>query len=300
MLRKNMHLSVAVFVSVLSGCALEPSSDDRASANQTVGSAGSGRNFDLDPVVVVSRISQKGKDRGIIGEAKPQGSSEPEPQMAEDDIPTNLLFVTCESGPTEVAVPLNADTGKFCDTVQVYPYRSDDNGSYGVSGSEVVWDMPGDGVANFYGPAFGPGGSARRISAATDAFWWGDTWDEPETLLTVCVKPPASMPHAYAPICRSLPVRATINIEGAWCFSGTTFSSNCQDVEIKQDGRGLSFDGDVLASGLLWVRSVTFNRDNDYEYAGVLDSHDYMYGIVRQNGQTEVLGTWTAWKLPLY
>lgn len=300
MLRTIKFLFVVGYVSILTGCIFERSPDPTARGTEEANAAGPMRNFHLDPVLIVSQLPKGGKDGGVRGELKPQGSSESEPQMAEDEIPTNLLFVTCESGPNEVAVPLNADTGKFCDTVQVYPYRSDDNGSYGVSGSEVVWDLPNDGVANFYGPAYGPGNSVRRLSAATDAFSWSDEWDEPETLLTVCVKPPASMPHAFAPICRSLPVRDTVNIEGAWCFSGTTFDGDCHDVTILQDGRELYMDDDVLADGRLWVRSVNFNRDNDYVYDGVLDTHDYMYGIVRQNGQTEVLGTWTAWRLPLF
>jgi len=238
---------------------------------------------------------------GRIGIAPVRKTSDggSEPKMDDDDIPTNILLETCESSPTEVAVPLNAGDGKFCDTLQVYPYREDENGVYGVTAA-IEWQLPADGVASFDGPAYGPGGCVRRLSALTDALWADDTWDEPETLLTVCAKPPANMPHAFAPICRSLPVRATINLEGAWCFSGATFEGDCQDVKIKQDGRLLYIDDDGLSDGRLWVRSVTFNRDNDYLYEGTVEANEYLYGIVRLNGRQEVLGTWTAWKLPLY
>ncbi|MBI5655138.1 hypothetical protein HZC53_05825 [Candidatus Uhrbacteria bacterium] len=294
MLNKMLIAWFVVVLLALSGCLFEQQPENRAVVVQQTGTDSPVRIFDLNPVIIVSRAT----DNGVHQKVVPGKSSEP--QMPEEEIPTNLLFVTCESGPTEVAVPLNAEDGKFCDTVQIYPYRSDDNGSYGVSGSLITWDLPEDGVAQFLGQGYGPGGSVRRLVSLTDAFWSSDKWDEPETLLTACVKPPAATPHAFAPICRSLPVRAIINIEGAWCFNGATFQGDCHDVEIRQDGRELYVDDDVLADGQLLVRNVTFNRDNDYIYDGILDSHEYMYGIVRMNGYTDVLGTWTAWKLPLY
>lgn len=295
MLRMSVSFCAVGLVLGLSGCLLGQAPEQEPAETH---SAGTPRIFDLDPVIVVSKIPDKEKGDAGIGKVRPSGSSGA--QLADEDIPTDIIVATCQSAPTEVAVPLNAADGKSCDTVQVYPYREDDNGAYGVSGAEIDWQLPEQDVAFFAGPAYGPGGSVHKLAVGTDAFWSSDKWDEPETLLTVCAKPPADKPHAFAPICRSLPVRATVNIEGAWCFSGATFEGDCHGVDIEQDGRQLYVDDDVLSDGRLWVRNVKFNRDNDYLYDGVLDSHDYMYGIVRQNGQTEVLGTWTAWRLPLY
>jgi hypothetical protein len=297
MLKTILGLGVVAFVLTLTNCL--PAEETDGNESETAGDAdGSERVFDLAPVIIVSSERRTAGDGFGLGIPKPAGDAWP--QMADEDIPTDLIIATCDSNPSEVAVPLNADGGKFCDTVQVYPYRSDENGAYAVSGAEVEWGLPAQDVAYFAAPAYGPGGNVRRLAVGTDAFWADDKWSEPETLLTVCAKPPPNMPHAYLPICRSLPVRATVNLEGAWCFSGETFVGDCHDVEIRQDGRDVFTDDDVLADGRLWIRNLEFNRDNDYVYEGVLDSHDYMYGIVRLNGQAEVLGLWTAWKLPLY
>lgn len=295
MLSKSLVVWVAGTLLLLSGCVFGSEDSTESSGSQEIGGAEPVRTFDLDPVVIVSHIPVHNVNWN--GGAGTNGA---EPVLDDEDIPTDIIIATCESDPTEVAVPLNADDGKFCDTVQIYPYRSDDNGSYGVSGAVIEWVLPQNDVALFSAPAYGPGGNVRKLAALTDAFWSSDKWDEPETLLTVCAKPPTAYPAAFQPICRSLPVRATINAEGSWCFSGETFQGDCHDVEIRQDGRELHVDDDVLADGQLLVRSVTFNRDNDYIYDGILDSHDYMYGIVRLNGHTDVLGTWTAWKLPMY
>jgi len=255
---------------------------------------------DMPPVATgIPKTREPSKSGTVFGPARKTPIGLPEPGMDDEDIPTGLLISTCNSAPTEIALPLNADDGKLCGTVTVYPYREDANGSYVVDGAIVEWYLPPQEVAAFAGPAIGYAGNTRSLAALIDAFWAEDKWDEPETLLTVCAKPPAAAPHAFEPLCRSLPVRDVANIEGAWCFSGATFEGDCYDVTILQDGRQIYTDDDVLSDGRVWARSVEFNRDNDYLYDGVLDSHDYMYGIVRLNGQTEVLGTWTAWKLPL-
>jgi hypothetical protein len=298
MLKTVLGLGIVAFVLTLTSCLPAEETAGFFKAEATAKADGPQRVFDLAPVVIVSRQGQAADGNPGLGYPKPAGDTGPE--MADEDIPTDIIIATCDSDPVEVAVPLNAEDARFCDTVQVYPYRSDDNGAYAVSGADVEWDLPEQDVAYFAAPAYGPGGNVRRLAVGTDAFWASDKWDEPETLLTVCAKPPSHMPHAYLPICRSLPVRATVNLEGAWCFSGETFVGDCHDVEIRQDGRDVFIDDDVLADGRLWIRNLEFNRDNDYVYEGVLDSHDYMYGIVRLNGQAEVLGLWTAWKLPLY
>lgn len=256
-----------------------------------------------DPPPVATGIpgrNQPSKDGTGFGPAKKSPIDLPEPKLDDEDIPTGILLATCDSSPTEVALPLNAADGKLCDTVTAYPYREDANGAYLVDGSVVAWSLPQQEVASFAGPATGYAGNTRRLAALTDVFWSADGDVEPETQLTVCVEPPEKAPHAFQPLCRSLPVRDVANIEGAWCFSGATFEGDCHDVTILQDGRLIYTDDDALSDGLVRARSIEFNRDNDYLYDGVLESHDYLYGIVRVNGSNEILGTWTAWRLPLF
>ncbi|MFA4954739.1 MAG: hypothetical protein WC641_05495 [Patescibacteria group bacterium] len=213
----------------------------------------------------------------------------------QQDIPTGLLITTCDYAPSEIAVPLNAADGKFCDTVVATAYRQDDNGSYEVS-ADYVWVMEEPEITSLAWSAK-PAGQVRRLAAQYDLFSLTDAWVEPATELMVCAIPRPGG-DAYAPVCRTLSVYNTVNLEGAWCFFGSTFDTGCTDVTILQDGRYLSIDS-APSSGQIKGRSLDFARGG-FMYEGVLDSGDYLYGIVREGGEPDILGSWTAWRLPLF
>jgi len=208
------------------------------------------------------------------------------------DVPSGLLIATCDSEPDEVAVPLKAGQGRFCDTVQAVAYRQDNSGSYAVH-ADFTWEIADASLAFFLPPSYGSGKSSRRLGVLYDLFSSADAWVEPQTKLTVCAVPPVGASQWYDPLCSQLPIRAVVNVEGVWCFSGATFKNDCLDVTFGQDGRNLFVDNSILSQGRVWARSINFARD-DFAYDGVLDSSDFIYGVVRKSGEQEVWGTWTA------
>jgi len=299
---RHFILASAVGLTFFLGCIYreeEPSPQLESMEKVTYADAGQAPQY--MPPVEPSASSQSGglKVPSASSRLKTVGAKPHLPQIDQSDVPTGLLIATCESEPPEIALPLDAADGKYCATVQPTAYREDDSGSHEVF-ADYTWQITDTSVAAFAAPPYGPGGCVRQLTAQYDAFSSpGDTWEEPQTALLVCAVPREGSAAQYPALCRTLPVRAVVNLESAWCFSGTSFQGSCDAMVIRQDGRYLYLDEWGAWNGEVKARSVTFSRGG-YAYEGVLDSEEFMYGIVRQSGSQDVMGTWSAWKLPLF
>lgn len=220
-----------------------------------------------------------------------------EDENAEDEVPTGITFATCESSPDEVAVPLNPIKDRTCDVVQGIAYRSDDTGSYEVS-VDFVWSIADQGVASFH---FMPGhgfDKVQRPQAAMDLFATDSYDQEPETTVTACAIPRDPESQLFEPLCATLSLHNVVNLEGSWCFNGTTFDGDCDAFGFTQDGRFLSLDGSSAQDGSVKIRHVEFVR-NGFRYVGSLLSASFMYGVVGYDGSSDLLGTWQASRMPL-
>ncbi|MDD5437571.1 MAG: hypothetical protein PHC70_00270 [Patescibacteria group bacterium] len=256
-------------------------------------SPGAVNHFDLPPVYV-----RPGKKDTIKGGEKGTDVLNLDPPVVDDsEIPNAILLATCESEPDEVAVPLNAFDDRFCDTVQAFAYRADAEGAYEVS-ANYYWSVADESVAQILPLPGKEHGGVQRPSVAYDILWAEDQAQEPQTSITVCVEPKNGWPPGHPALCRSLPLFAVVNLDGAWCFSGATFQSDCDDQSIVQDGRFLKVGAD--GQGTIYGKDVTFYGGNmEFFYQAVLSSHDAMSGIVRDAYTDDELGSWSAWKLPL-
>ncbi len=214
-----------------------------------------------------------------------------------DDVPTDIMFATCESSPDEVAVPLNPIKDRTCDVVQAIAYRSDDTGSYEVS-ADFVWSIADEDIASFH---FMPGhgfDKVQRPQAALDLFAT-DVYDqEPQTTVIACAIPRDPSSHLFEPLCATLTLHDVVDLEGSWCFNGTTFDGDCDAFGFTQDGRQLSLEGSTAQDGWVKAREVEFVR-NGFRYHGSLLDSSFMYGVVGYDGSTDLLGTWQASKMPL-
>lgn len=215
----------------------------------------------------------------------------------QDEVPTDVMFATCESNPDEVAVPLNPIKDRTCDVVQAIAYRSDDSGSYEVS-ADFVWSIADQDVAMFH---FMPGhgfDKVQRPQAAFDLFVIDSYDQEPETTVTACAIPRDHESHLFEPLCATLSLHNVVNLEGSWCWNGTTFDGDCDAFGFTQDGRYLSLDGSSAQDGIVKIRHVEFVR-NGFRYEGSLLSSSFMYGVVGYDGSSDLLGTWQASRMPL-
>jgi len=241
---------------------------------------------------------------GEIGNLRPvqdaadgtDGSDEP------DESPNAILIATCESEPDEVAVPLNAPDHRYCDTVQAVAYRADDEGAYGVSAT-YDWSIADQNVASIVSLPGGEHKGVQRPVVSNDMFTAANHSQEPETTVTVCAQPPAGWKESdHAPLCRTLPLRAVVNLDAAWCFSGVTFDpdpgADCTGITVKQDGRYLNLGADGIGS--IYGKDVHFYM-GDYYYHATLADRENMSGTVHETETVEhaVIGTWQAWRLPL-
>lgn len=223
------------------------------------------------------------------------GQTEQEAGQVQDTEPepNAILIATCESEPDEIAVPLNALDHRYCDTVQAKAYRADDEGAYEVTAT-YNWFIADESVAYIIPLPGMEQSGIQRPSVAYDVFWSEDPDTEPETIITVCAEPKAGWLDAQQPeLCRTLPLRAVVNLDAAWCFSGTTFQSQCDAWVVVQDGRYLYVDGDGVGS--VFVRDVHFYKGN-YYYEGKLSSNAFMTGTVTRTDVDphELVGTWQA------
>lgn len=210
-----------------------------------------------------------------------------------EPLPNGIFIATCESEPNEVAVPLNALDDRYCDTVQAVAYRSDDEGSYPVS-AIYTWSVGDKTIADIYSVPGKEHSGVQRPSVMYDLFSTADGIFEPETSVKVCVTPLVGWPDAnQAPLCRTLPLRAVVNLDGAWCFSGTTFDGQCDARLIVQDGRELLVDHDGV--GAINMRHVYFHKE-PWLYEGILDASWRMHGIVTRMDvdHPEMVGEWQA------
>lgn len=247
--------------------------------------------FDLPPVYVLPE--KKSPVRAVKGGMEAIDLDLP----AEDDseIPNAILLATCESEPDEVAVPLNAFDERFCDTVQAFAYRADEEGAYEVL-ANYSWSIADQTIAQLLPLPGKEHAGVQRPSVAYDILWTQDQAQEPETTITVCVEPKSGWPPGTPPLCRTLPLLAVVNLDGAWCFSGETFETDCDTWTIRQDGRFLKVEDNGI--GTVYGKSVTFYKLNLF-FQATLISHDSMIGQVQDAYTHENLGSWSAWKLPL-
>lgn len=281
------------------GCVMSVDETSKAVGNAVGGEVDAG--FQSDEA---SNHSQKDEDAGIvslkvIGHA---GGKIGDFHQANDDqsqIPNRLDLATCDSKPIEIAVPLNVSDEKSCDVVTAAAMRITAADSYNVN-ADYSWEIADESIAMIPEPFYPGSDSIRRPVAMYDLFSpQGNGSFEPHTVLTVCALPPDASGIWFEPLCRGIPVQNVVNIEGAWCFSGKTFDAYCTDLQILQDGRDLYIGSSNMPRGRVFSRDVRFGH-GVYEYEGVLDSGDSMYGIVMMVGSDEVLGTWSAWRLPLF
>lgn len=217
------------------------------------------------------------------------------PVVDDSEIPNAILLATCESEPDEVAVPLNAFDDRYCDAVQAFAYRADEEGAYEVS-ANYYWSVADASIAQILPLPGQEHSNVQRPSVAYDILWTEDQAQEPETSVTVCVEPKGGWPPGHPALCRSLPLFAVVNLDGTWCFSGETFETDCDTWTVRQDGRYLKVDSNGI--GTVYGKSVTFYKLNLF-YQATLVSHDSMVGQVQDAYTDENLGSWSAWKLPL-
>lgn len=217
--------------------------------------------------------------------------------LDKDDEPTGIFFATCESEPDEVAVPLNAFKDRYCDTVQAVAYRTDDEGAYPVSAT-YDWSISDPTVAQLLPLPGHEHKGVQRPTSLYDIFWASDQAAEPKTVITVCATPKGGWPLSnHPPLCRSLPLFAVVNLDGAWCFSGATFQTDCDTRLIRQDGRFLEVGG---GKGTVDGKEVVFYGSGmEFLYQAVLSTHENMAGTVRDAYTYDELGSWQAWRLPL-
>ncbi|MDQ7814955.1 MAG: hypothetical protein RDU25_04095 [Patescibacteria group bacterium] len=291
---QNRLFGLVVFLSVpISACLLQqPEESAGNSTDDVVGEAMAektpARFFQLSRQdIYASSVKRPSLDTGD-GQTTDDG---------QDEIPTDIMFATCESSPDEVAVPLNPLEDRTCDVVQAIAYRSDDTGSYEVS-ADFVWSIADQDVATFHFMSGHGFDKVQRPQAQLDLFATDAFDSEPETIVTACAIPRDSASHLFEPLCVTLPLRTVVNVEASWCFDGTTFDSACDVVGFRQDGRYLSLDGSTAQDGDIFVRHVEFVRQG-FRYVGSLLSSSYMYGVVGYDGTSDLLGTWQASRIPL-
>lgn len=250
----------------------------------------------VDPVNLAMQSEDAGASeddfgRSFVGKSKDRSWKAVElPSQERDDLPTDILFATCESAPDEVAVPLNALDDRYCDTVQATAYNSGEEGAYEVS-ARYSWEVA-DGTIAYLTPL--PGLEHRGIRRAVvqyDIFSSQDQAKEPETSLTVCAEPLEGWDTAeHPPLCRILPLRAVVNLDAAWCFAGDTFDGDCDARIVEQDGRYLRVHG---GPGTIRGKEVAF-QIGDKSYSGLLESVAFMSGDVFLADTGQWLGYWEA------
>lgn len=209
-----------------------------------------------------------------------------------DELPTAILISTCESEPDEVAVAWPSHGYHFCETIQAVAYRADEEGAYGVS-AKYSWQIQDDQVAIFANEPEYEHKGLRHVIAKRDMFGLPELAQEPETEFTVCVEPLGGWPPGYGPLCRALPIKAVVNVYSPWCFSGTTFQSDCDFIQVIQDGRYLTIEPD--GQGSIWGKEIHFYL-NGLFYQATLSDADNMQGTVTDPSEQQVLGSWSAYK----
>ncbi len=254
-------------------------------------------------------LTEAGEDAGVIQINKrdwslvPDAMDERDAQDTEDskdsqdsglsldELPTAILISTCESEPDEVAVAWPSHGYHFCETIQAVAYRADEEGAYGVS-TKYSWQMHDDQVAVFANEPEYEHKGLRHVMAKRDIFW-PESEQEPETEFTVCVEPLGGWPPGYGPLCRALPIKAVVNVYGPWCFSGATFQTDCDFIQVIQDGRYLTIEPD--GQGSIWGKEIHFYL-NGLFYQATLSDADNMQGTVTDPSEQQVLGSWSAYK----
>jgi len=298
-------LGVGVFLSEF-GCGGTPFE----AAAQDAGAADPTMNVEYPPAqrkpIGASDELDAGKDGasrkfGVVGnpvEREPGFSVADAGRDADSDIddteplPNAIMIATCETEPDELAVPLNALDDRYCDTVQAKAYRLDEEGSYEVSAT-YDWFIADTTVAVILSLPGKEHSGVQRPSVMYDVFWSEDPDVEPETTVTVCAQPKTGWPDQQPELCRTLPLRAVVNLDAAWCFSGATFESECDAWLVVQDGRYLTVDGDGVGS--VYGRYVHFYKGEFY-YEATLANNGFMSGTVTRTDTDphELIGTWQA------
>ncbi|MFA6447123.1 MAG: hypothetical protein WCW31_02585 [Patescibacteria group bacterium] len=241
----------------------------------------------------VGKAIQIGKRDPSLVEKDAQDSEDSKDSgLSLDELPTAILISTCESEPDEVAVPWPTKGYHFCETIQAVAYRADDEGAYGVS-AKYSWQIHDDQVAVFANEPEYEHKGLRHVVAKRDMFGLPELAQEPETEFTVCVEPLGGWPPGYGPLCRALPIRAVVNVYSPWCFSGTTFQSDCDFIQVIQDGRYLTIEPD--GQGSIWGKEIHFYL-NGLFYQATLSDADNMQGTVTDPSEQQVLGGWSAYK----
>ncbi len=236
---------------------------------------------------LVEKDAQNSQD----AEDSEDGKDDQDVQYVQDDLPTAILISTCESEPDEVAVPWPTKGYHFCETIQAVAYRADDEGAYGVS-AKYSWQIHDDQVAVFANEPEYEHKGLRHVFAKRDIFW-PESEQEPETEFTICVEPLGGWPPGYGPLCRALPIRAVVNVYSPWCFSGATFQSDCDFIQVIQDGRYLTIEPD--GQGSIWGKEIHFYL-NGLFYQATLSDADNMQGTVTDPVTQTLLGSWSAYK----
>lgn len=291
---------------ICSGCFATPM-DDRNQAeglDAAVGDDGGPKIINL-PVQVVwshprpgfglSKFPVEAVDAGLGDVDSPDGSPTSDAQdsgLSLDELPNAILISTCESEPDEIAVPWLTHGYHFCETIQAIAYRADENGAYPVSAS-YSWDIQDSQVAIF---ADEPGNEHKGIRhpiAKRDIFGLPELDQEPETEFVVCAEPLGSWPPGSGPLCRVSTIRTVVNMNSPWCFSGATFLSDCDFIQVMQDGRYLTVEPD--GQGSIWGKEVHFYL-NGLFYQATLSDADNMQGTVTDPMTQELLGSWSAYK----
>jgi len=312
-MKKFQVLSWLVMV-VCSGCLTTPA-DDRNQAESLDAAAGDdgGRKIINLPVQVVwshprpgfglSESSEK-SDSGLVDADLPDGSLTPDAQdskdaqdpqdssLSLDELPNAILISTCESEPDEIAVPWPTHSYHFCETIQAIAYRADENGAYQVSAS-YSWDIQDSQVAIFADEPGNEHKGMRHPIAKRDIFGLPELDQEPETEFVVCAEPLGGWPPGSGPLCRVSIIRTVVNMNSPWCFSGATFLSDCDFIQVSQDGRYLTVEPD--GQGSIWGKGVHFYL-NGLFYQATLSDADNMQGTVTDPTTQLLLGSWSAYR----
>ena len=306
---------LCVTMVICSGCLAIPA-DDRNQAESLDAATGDdgGRKVINLPVQVVwshprpgfglSKTPVQASDAGLGDVDFADGSPTPDAQdlkdsqdpqdsgLSLDELPNAILISTCESEPDEIAVPWPTHGYHFCETIQAIAYRADENGAYQVSAS-YSWGIQDSQVAIF---AYEPGNEHKGIRhpiAKRDIFGLPELDQEPETEFVVCAEPLGGWPPGYGPLCRVYIIKAVVNMNSPWCFSGATFLSDCDFIQVSQDGRYLTVEPD--GQGSVWGKEVHFYL-NGLFYQATLSDADNMQGTVTDPVTQEVLGSWSAYR----
>ncbi|MFA6100216.1 MAG: hypothetical protein WC750_05105 [Patescibacteria group bacterium] len=315
---KKFQMWLCAAMVICSGCLTTPAEDrNQAESLDAAARDDGGRKIINLPVQVVwsrprpgfglSKFPVEALDAGLSDAHSPDGSPTSDAKddqdsqndkdaqdsgLSLDELPNAILISTCESEPDEVAVPWPTHGYHFCETIQAIAYRADENGAYPVSAS-FSWDIQDDQVAIF---ATEPGSEHKGIRhpiAKRDIFGLPELDQEPETEFVVCAEPLGGWPPGYGPLCRTLPIRAVVNMNSPWCFSGASFQSDCDFIQVSQDGRYLAIEPD--GQGSIWGKEIHFYL-NGLFYQATLSDADNMQGTVTDPATQSLLGSWSAYK----